>query len=107
VGPGNYDNASYTNKESFNYGSVPFGSHSNQQFLYQSRLVHNINSNPGPGQYGPSTTTGTRNLVAGKAVTYDSKHGLVHIKAPPGQSFGKSGLSRDQSGIRDLGAIHG
>lgn len=27
-------------KESFNYGAVPFGSHSKQQFLYQSRVTH-------------------------------------------------------------------
>ena len=38
-------------KESFNYGQVPFGSHSKQQFLYQSRLTHDLTSagSPGPG----------------------------------------------------------
>lgn len=34
IGPANYDAGKYSPKESFNYGTVPFGSHTNQQFLY-------------------------------------------------------------------------
>ena len=34
IGPAEYDAMKYSPKESFNYGSVPFGSHTNQQFLY-------------------------------------------------------------------------
>jgi len=34
VGPANYDTLSYREKESFNYGKVPFGSQSNLQ-LYE------------------------------------------------------------------------
>ena len=33
-------------KESFNYGVVPFGSHSKQQFLYQSRMTHTLPASP-------------------------------------------------------------
>ena len=30
IGPAQYDAGKYSPKESFNYGSVPFGSHANQ-----------------------------------------------------------------------------
>ena len=39
VGPGNYDISSYKAKESFNYGSVPFGSHSSKQDLHKTRAI--------------------------------------------------------------------
>ena len=56
IGPAEYDAGKYSPKESFNYGSVPFGSHTNQQFLYQSRQMqmHPSNETPGPGAYGRS-----------------------------------------------------
>ena len=38
IGPADYDAGRFLPKESFNYGTVPFGSRSNQnEFLYQSR----------------------------------------------------------------------
>lgn len=51
----NYDVSNQgVKKESFNYGAVPFGSHAKQQFLYQSRVTHNLPQlgSPGPGSYG-------------------------------------------------------
>jgi hypothetical protein len=43
VGPGNYNVAEFKLKESFNYGAVPFGSHSNLQQLSSTRMLHQIN----------------------------------------------------------------
>ena len=54
-GAASYDTSnSKIKKESFNYGVVPFGSHSKQQFLYQTRVTHDMHTlgQPGPGQYG-------------------------------------------------------
>ena len=49
IGPGTYNVSNLKSKESFNYGSVPFGSHSNHQQLSKTRIIHQINQNPGPG----------------------------------------------------------
>ena len=62
-----------------------------QRVVHDTNFLHN--QNPGPGQYGPSTTTnassrGVSELKLGKLI--------------PGQSFGKSGLTRDNSGQREL-----
>ena len=87
VGPAQY-NSDYKKKESFNYGTVPFGSHSKQQFLYKVRQCHDVeNLFPGPGQYEPATE---------KTVTVP-KH---RKNLSPGATFSKSGMTKDASKVR-------
>ena len=78
-------------KESFNYGQVPFGSHSKQQFLYQTRVTHNLPTigAPGPGAYGTSISPRDDQQVLGR-------------KLSPGFSFSKIGLQKNGSGTRDM-----
>jgi hypothetical protein len=54
VGPSDYDTQGYKAKESFNYGSVAFGSHSNIQLFDGTRKPAHLASapiGPGPGAY--------------------------------------------------------
>lgn len=69
-----------------------------------SRLIHQTNKNPGPGQYGPDTTTQNKVIDSNRSITYDSKTG-ISVKPAPGRSFGKSGLTRDNSGLRELSTL--
>lgn len=39
-GPADYNTMNFKQKESFNYGSVPFGSQSNMHLLRGQRVVH-------------------------------------------------------------------
>ena len=90
IGPAEYDAGKFNPKESFNYGSIPFGSKSNHhQFLYQSRHIetHAPTETPGPGAYGRSLSP--KDLGHQQKKTQNA-----------GQSIGKSGMTRDNSGIR-------
>ena len=95
IGPAEYDSGKFAPKESFNYGSVPFGSKSNQnEFFYQSRHIsaHVSTETPGPGAYGRSLSPKDPGMHQQKTQN-------------PGQSIGKSGMTRDNSGIRQLMTI--
>ena len=79
-------------KESFNYGQVPFGSHSKQQFLYQTRVTHDLPGvvgGPGPGSYGNAISPRDDAKVMGR-------------KLSPGYSFSKIGLAKNGSGTREM-----
>lgn len=101
IGPGMYNVNDYKAKESFNYGTVPFGSHSNLSILTSSRTIgQGINSqNPGPGYYGASTTTNSTR----RGISLESRN-LPSLQ--PGSSFGTSALRKD-IGVRDLSTIPG
>lgn len=90
----NYDTFNQNiKKESFNYGVVPFGSHSKQQFIYQARVTHDIPSlgMPGPGSYGTAISP------------KDDQKLLGGHKLSPGHSFGRLGMTRnDSGGVRPL-----
>ena len=88
----NYDTSNQKiKKESFNYGQVPFGSHSKQQFLYQTRVTHNMPEvlSPGPGSYGNAISPRDDSQVMGR-------------KLSPGYSFSKIGLAKNGSGTREM-----
>ena len=88
----NYDTSNLNiKKESFNYGSVPFGSHSKQQFLYQSRVTHNLPTAgmPGPGSYGTAISPRDDIKAMGR-------------KLSPGFSFSKLGMSSDHKKTRQM-----
>ena len=73
----NYDTMNQgVKKESFNYGQVPFGSHSKQQFIYQTRVTHQLPEvgAPGPGSYG-------------KAISPHEDPKVLGRKLSPGYSF--------------------
>jgi hypothetical protein len=48
IGPGSYNNGGYSNKESHNHGTVPFGIHGDR---FKSELAMKFEALPGPGQY--------------------------------------------------------
>lgn len=75
VGPGNYNVADFKLKESFNYGSVPFGSHSKLQPLGSTRMLHQINTNPGPGDYGPPVTIRNKLEASNRGTINNSRAG--------------------------------
>ena len=88
----NYDISNHgVKKESFNYGAVPFGSHSKQQFLYQARVTHDlpIAGGPGPGSYGTALSPRDDVRVMGR-------------KLSPGFSFSKIGMSSDHTKTRQM-----
>ena len=78
-------------KESFNYGKVPFGSHSKQQFLYQTRVTHDLPSigGPGPGSYGTALSPRDDAKVMGRRLS-------------PGYSISKLGMDKNNSGTREI-----
>ena len=58
-------------KESFNFGKVPFGSHSKQQALFASRVTHDVPLlvSPGPGQYGSAMSPRDDSIVLGRQLS--------------------------------------